>query len=163
MTNDDTTVTRTDWVPAADLAAARDEVEQLRTRVADRNASLDRVTAERDEAREQRDLNSDLLDGAAKALGIDLTDPDVHYIYEIPTKVAELVAALTKSREYAAGRDNEIGRLVAENARVRQQRDEALAGGLICGCGIAPDGAPGSIEGCSPQCMQPVPAEAVAS
>jgi len=42
---------------------------------------------------------------------------------------AGTTAALTKSREYSAGRDNEIGRLVAENARLRQQRDEALAEG----------------------------------
>ncbi|PWR10594.1 hypothetical protein DKT68_08525 [Micromonospora acroterricola] len=32
--------------------------------------------------------------------------------------------ALTESREYAADRADEVGRLVAENARVRQQRDD---------------------------------------
>ncbi|MEU7972193.1 hypothetical protein AB0B48_09130 [Micromonospora sp. NPDC049089] len=42
-------------------------------------------------------------------------------------EVEQLRAALTKSREQAANLANENGRLVAENARVRQQRDEALA------------------------------------
>ncbi|WP_433651057.1 hypothetical protein ACQP2C_32620 [Micromonospora zamorensis] len=51
-----------------------------------------------DDATAQRDLNSDLLDGAARALGIDLEDPDVHYAYEIPGKVAELRAELAKVR-----------------------------------------------------------------
>ncbi|MEU4399744.1 hypothetical protein [Micromonospora orduensis] len=42
-------------------------------------------------------------------------------------RVTALNRLLTQSRDNAATRDNEIGRLVAENARVRQQRDEALA------------------------------------
>ena len=80
------------------IAAARthvpalcDEVEQLRTRVADRNASLDRVIAERNAITAERD---------------------------------EYAAALTESRANAARLANENGALVAENARVRQQRDE---------------------------------------
>ncbi|RAN92625.1 hypothetical protein GAR05_06117 [Micromonospora saelicesensis] len=36
----------------------------------------------------------------------------------------EYAGALTEARTYAAGRAAEVGRLVAENARVRQQRDE---------------------------------------
>ncbi|WP_030487299.1 hypothetical protein [Micromonospora chokoriensis] len=122
------------------------KVDELHTQLTD--SRTERDSAELAETRAQRDLNSDLLDGAAKALGMDLTDPDVHYAYEIPTKVAELVAdrdglikvlakaivdlnettaALAKSREQAANLANENGRLVSENARVRQQRDDLKA------------------------------------
>ena len=90
-------------------------------------AKVDELTAELAKAREDRDLNGDLLDSTAKALGMDLTDPDVHYAYSIPTKVAEVVAALNEARRYAADRANEVGRLASENARVRQQRDEVTA------------------------------------
>ncbi|MEV1315321.1 hypothetical protein AB0J14_04470 [Micromonospora arborensis] len=85
------------------------------------NYDADELRAELATAREQRDLNSDLLDGTAKALGMDLTDPDVHYAFEIPTKVAKVVAALAKSRKQADAYANEIGSLMADLARMRAE------------------------------------------
>lgn len=48
-------------------------------------------------------------------------------VAELTAELAATNAALTVARTQAATHANEVGRLVAENARVRQQRDEALA------------------------------------
>ena len=93
-------------------ARALDEADELR-------AEVEQLRAERDEWKESYQLaHQDRLD---RSLERDRTIDEREYL---KGELAKTAAALTEARRYAAGRDNEIGRLVAENARVRQQRDE---------------------------------------
>ncbi|MGW3888918.1 hypothetical protein ACWD69_09525 [Micromonospora chokoriensis] len=86
-------------------------VDELTTKLADRNASLDRVIGERD------------------ALDAELTKTEAYYrsakgeVADVRRQMKATEAALTQSRAQAATHANTVGTLTAENARVRQQRD----------------------------------------
>ncbi|MET8265967.1 hypothetical protein ABZU92_18470 [Micromonospora arida] len=97
-----------------DTDALHAKVDELTTKLADRNASLERVIGERNTLTAERD---DLREHLAL---------DRQAVATLREREAATNAALTVARTQAATHANEVGRLVAENARVRQQRDEAL-------------------------------------
>ncbi|MFG3639117.1 hypothetical protein ACGF3C_02435 [Micromonospora sp. NPDC047762] len=120
------------WAKVDELTA---DVERLRRErsdaatayledVTDATAKVDELTAERDHANRQYAEEAATVGEAWAALNrAGFQSPTA----SIAALIAQMSAALTEARTLAATRSDEVGRLVDENARVRQQRDEALA------------------------------------
>ncbi|MFD6770629.1 hypothetical protein ACFWC6_30900, partial [Micromonospora chalcea] len=101
-----------------DLVTAQQRADQAEDRATDLANRLHRAEAEIashakavtawanqvEELKRERDLNSDLLDGAAKTLGLRQDGDDtIHAHYKVPDKVAELVAEVNELRATLQG------------------------------------------------------------
>ncbi|WP_285797756.1 hypothetical protein [Micromonospora sp. NBRC 107095] len=127
-------VTRSSWAPAAELAAAKAKVDEL-------TAERDAQAADAEHLREalaDNDRVNTFLEKTIDDLRPQLTDAQGQIsaawaalnaagfqspVDGIAALIDQMSAALTEARTQAATHANEVGRLVAENARVRQDRD----------------------------------------